>query len=1318
MNYGIKATVARTTTKPPASGPPRQGTAFLVSKNIVVTCAHCLGTKESFVTQVDLHFSCWSQNRDQIGVVIEPIDWEIDIALVRLQKEAQVDPLPWAEEPQGLTKWESFGHPQQVLTDGIVFSGEVKDANALFFDQHVLQLHCAEARDKVGGASGSPVVVGGEIVGVLTHQLLQRAADGMEKVPAFEALYALPLESVLQAPWFASHVPTKPSSRHERIIHYAKERLAGLTRERVDSERKYNEDRYVNRTPIQVAFAGFMNQFKYRCFLAIGKAGAGKTATLSHLALHATSGPALFVRGGIEQFSKEAISDSINTALASGEGTALVDPPTWANLMKALHRSKQELVVFIDAINETEFTTIKSRRAELELLLEFASKLPIRIVVSCRDVFWTYFIDTRGQSLDFWWNHVYDPRYEERLQTEITRHRDIALKQRQATTSHVTHEEISKREEQIRKAAVQATAHHPSALIGDFSKDELQQAIGNYGITVQNKQLLKYLEHPLLLQLCSELAENGLLDADSISLNEVFARYVDFKIAAVNHAHPSFDPTVTERLLSGLTGSMRSRQYAKATIEELDKLVAGDKDAQAIRAYLLDEGIILELKTESLVGYQYDALFEHMLCREIMRDSKSSSPNEFVERILPEVERFESMVGALEFFFADCESRQRQGYVEMLQCMAKGNAYAKATFLRMLLKLTDQSYARLKDSVATVFSDHEVDEDLALAVAEKVVNKGSERAATFVKSFVASENYVGLGRCTQLVGEFKSNVDLAVALELLKSTRLQIAFSAAQKINKLLESGSLSEDDVVSVVKDFNNQKMSFHGMQAFIAIVLPRLVVSAPKGRIAQIVETLCTRPEFKLLEHSGTLLELTTKLLKVKSEDLVLIVNNFSSRPAWGQVILGLIIMAQIESPKSRVWLISSLFRENLSHQRAFAPGLMLLISSHEQGAGVADEVAGELSPEEARQMWDQVAQLGILPGRRDLSRFGLIVPRYALYVMQSVAFYLLCFQLLLEIWQAPSAQPVSAAFLVACMGFGALSFLSPVRGTFALRRKCSTILIAIVVTLTVIAWHPPALIVAVSGFLILLGLAPIFRKGFSFKVVKGGCALILIGAALGLIVAQPVTWMKGTLHWSLIASLVGCAFLFLEFLGPVVLGATALAPSISTIIFMLCDGAIHRGKTPGLISLLGVSVAAMLGKYMIEVVRSKPEKLRGIGGLGGISFALVIAATATAFGIFGCWAWVMPVLLLGVVIYLPVPSTDDWLVRHVFMAVFYMIIGALIGVLTWWTWQVEDGRPGLYASFMFWSVLELIPFFLTIVATIMKIKRGHRGLSSSKR
>jgi hypothetical protein len=55
-------------------------------------------------------------------------------------------------------------------------------------------------------------------------------------------------------------------------------------------------------------------------------------------------------------------------------------------------------------MNEIKFSEIPAQRENLRELLKFISDQPIRMVVSCRDVFWTQFADPRGQSYDFWWN--------------------------------------------------------------------------------------------------------------------------------------------------------------------------------------------------------------------------------------------------------------------------------------------------------------------------------------------------------------------------------------------------------------------------------------------------------------------------------------------------------------------------------------------------------------------------------------------------------------------------------------------------------------------------------------------------------------------------------------------------------------------------------------------------------------------------------------------------------------------------------------------------------------------------------------------------
>mgnify|MGYP000571706827 CR=1 FL=1 len=185
-----------------------RGTGFLVGKQKVLTCAHCLGSEESSVKSVELYFSRWSEEKRKVRAQVIKVDWENDVAL--LQPDVLVEewlPLAKAKERD---EWCLLGHPSQVGSDGVVICGKIIDISARAFDKSVLQLETPPARDfdRVQGASGSPIVVDGHVVGMLTRQLLGRGEEGIR--PVFDVLYALPVDWLAQLLGISIDTPGTP----------------------------------------------------------------------------------------------------------------------------------------------------------------------------------------------------------------------------------------------------------------------------------------------------------------------------------------------------------------------------------------------------------------------------------------------------------------------------------------------------------------------------------------------------------------------------------------------------------------------------------------------------------------------------------------------------------------------------------------------------------------------------------------------------------------------------------------------------------------------------------------------------------------------------------------------------------------------------------------------------------------------------------------------------------------------------------------------------------------------------------------------------
>ena len=179
--------------------PGKKGTGFLVGPDTILTCAHCLGSKDNYSKDVSLYFSRWPEGQREVLSICEQINWEHDFAVLKL-KDAK------AERWLSLTKakkgadWSLYGHPKSVGKDGAVLGGKILDLNARAYGKPVLQLEVPPMNesDSVQGASGSPILVEGQVVGMLTQQLLKRTPDTSEPQSSLSTVYALPSQRITE----------------------------------------------------------------------------------------------------------------------------------------------------------------------------------------------------------------------------------------------------------------------------------------------------------------------------------------------------------------------------------------------------------------------------------------------------------------------------------------------------------------------------------------------------------------------------------------------------------------------------------------------------------------------------------------------------------------------------------------------------------------------------------------------------------------------------------------------------------------------------------------------------------------------------------------------------------------------------------------------------------------------------------------------------------------------------------------------------------------------------------------------------------------
>ena len=163
----VKAACARLTTA------ETQGTGYLVRPDRLVTCAHVVRSVGLGGT-VQAQFAGDAQS---VVATVEQLDDTADWALLKLPGPvAGTQILSGFAAPTVEARWLAFGYPARAGEHGITIGGVVRDPTGKdSLGRPAVQLYCDEAAAAygavLGGASGSPVLSGGHVIGHLRRVL-------------------------------------------------------------------------------------------------------------------------------------------------------------------------------------------------------------------------------------------------------------------------------------------------------------------------------------------------------------------------------------------------------------------------------------------------------------------------------------------------------------------------------------------------------------------------------------------------------------------------------------------------------------------------------------------------------------------------------------------------------------------------------------------------------------------------------------------------------------------------------------------------------------------------------------------------------------------------------------------------------------------------------------------------------------------------------------------------------------------------------------------------------------------------------------------
>jgi HEAT repeat protein len=303
-----KNAIARVEVTQSGGEPPVMGTAFLVRPTLALTALHVVADMRQnpprWLGPITLVFL--GGDTTSAKVYLDRYDVKQDWVLL------ECDPLPPAREPLSLCRtvedeapWKSFGYPEGGPDTGFDLSqGAVASATSSVGEVRAYALSSEDlGKDVPGrGLSGAPVLVNGQVVGLLRAALLRSDPAAPEQLPLLVKggrLYACPAYMVLDrcADVLPPDVPASPLElarvRYlKRIAEDLKNRLnASIHNARfidlgIDTARAATLPWGYMDPASTTPYATVDEAFRARKgrLLVLGAPGAGKTTTLLHLA--------------------------------------------------------------------------------------------------------------------------------------------------------------------------------------------------------------------------------------------------------------------------------------------------------------------------------------------------------------------------------------------------------------------------------------------------------------------------------------------------------------------------------------------------------------------------------------------------------------------------------------------------------------------------------------------------------------------------------------------------------------------------------------------------------------------------------------------------------------------------------------------------------------------------------------------------------------------------------------------------------------------------------------------------------------------------
>jgi hypothetical protein len=391
-------------------------------------------------------------------------------------------------------------------------------------------------------------------------------------------------------------------------------------------------ERLARASRVRNAFGGLV-PVRQNCFLVKDRAGRGKTNLLCRVAtgfeMEKVAVVLLACRFDLSEATR--LEETILRAIATGLVATVDEPPRVPSdpqdllreIVLALEREGAQLVVLLDGINENRDLTVLDE--SITRVLAQWNTLPIKFVVTCRDIFWAFF---REES---WQRFLY----------------------REAPFS-----------------------------LPEFNEDEIKEVLiayfRHFGITCRLVgHAREKCRHPLLLRFFCEAYRNKIVgEVDDLRLKDLFDEYKTRKCRDLAEAlgwGTQGEPAVEQYLLT-MVDHLLDTATMQLTVNKLVE-VTGQKDmssAHSLYRRLLDQDVIIEEQPpeSSLdrsfgarrVGFVYDEFFDYMSALAHIRRRRWDDRSEkeicvdFLE-VLRRSINFEQLRGVAEYMILLSERR-------------------------------------------------------------------------------------------------------------------------------------------------------------------------------------------------------------------------------------------------------------------------------------------------------------------------------------------------------------------------------------------------------------------------------------------------------------------------------------------------------------------------------------------------------------------------------------------------------------------------------------------------------------------------------------